>query len=32
MDSPEYQLKDHAVRKAREEEMPSVTLNTTTAA
>jgi hypothetical protein len=33
MDSPEYgQLKDHAVRKAREEEMPSVTLNTTNAA
>jgi hypothetical protein len=29
MDSPEYgQLKDHAVRKAREEEMPSVTLST----
>jgi hypothetical protein len=29
MDSPEYgQLKDHAVRKAREEEMPSMTLNT----
>jgi hypothetical protein len=31
--SPEYaQLKDRAVRKAREEEMPSVTLNTPNAA